>query len=180
MCQGEVLPIHIDVSSPTQSKQALEEGLLSALKNVISMISLIDLPDHLSDDERSKAASLLQELQAVIVGAQFVHSIQLLTYISTGDVLDTVDAMFTSGHLEALLQQLFQCLTAVDDLTVAVSIKADDLQDCRDEFLCVGKSVLCCFIDYKSLPVSSMAAGWGQRGHVPTVASRGGRQKGVR
>jgi len=103
------------------------------------MVSLKDLPDSLSDDQRNRAAVLLKELQAVIVGAQFVRSIQLLTYLSTSEVLESVSAMFLSGQLACLCQQLFRCLTGVDDLTVAISIKAEDLQECQDEFGSAGK-----------------------------------------
>jgi len=137
-CAGEVLPVHIEVSSSSHGKQ-VEEGLLSVLKKVVSMVSLKDLPDSLSDDQRNRAAVLLKELQAVIVGAQFVCSIQLLTYLSTSEVLESVSAMFLSGQLACLCQQLFRCLTGVDDLTVAISIKAEDLQECQDEFGSAGK-----------------------------------------
>jgi len=143
VCQGEVLPVHIEVSSPSQGKQ-VEEGLMSVLKKVVSMISVKDLPDSLSDDQRNRAASLLKELQAVIVGAQFVRSILLFTYVSTHEVLESINAGFHSGELATFFQQLFRCLTAVDDLTVAISIKAEDLQACRDELANVGKVVLPC------------------------------------
>lgn len=140
ICEGEVLPIHIEISSASQGRQ-VEEGLLSVLKKVINMISLRDLPDSLSDDQRNRAAFLLKELQALIVSAQLVRSIQLLTYMSTCEVLEAVNAMFMSGELAAIFQQLFRCLTGVNDLTVSISIKAEDLQDCRYELGFVGKVV---------------------------------------
>jgi len=144
LCEGEVLPIHIEVSSSSHGRQ-VEEGLLSVLKKVVSMISLKDLPESLSDEQRNRAAVLLKELQAVIVGAQFVRSILLLTYVSTCEVLESIVAMLLSGELSDLLQQLCRCLTGVDDLTVTVSVKAEDLQECRDEFGCVGKAMLLLF-----------------------------------
>lgn len=146
MCEGEVLPIHIEVSSSSQGKH-VEEGLLSVLKKVVTMLSLKDLPQSLSDEQRNRAAVLLKELQAVIVGAQFVRSILLLTYFSTYEVLESVIAMFLSGELTDVLQQLCRCLTGVDDLTVTISIKAEDLQECQDEFGCVGKVMLLLFYE---------------------------------
>lgn len=112
------------------------------LKKVVRMISVKDLPDDLSDDQRNRAASLLSELQAVIVGAQLVHSMLLLTYVSTPQVLESISARFMTGELAALLQQLFRCLMDIDDITVAVSIQAEDLQGCKDELEVVGKVVL--------------------------------------
>ena len=120
----------------------MEGGLLSVLKKVVRMISVKDLPDDLSDDQRNRAASLLSELQAVIVGAQLVHSMLLLTYVSTPQVLESISARFMTGELAALLQQLFRCLMDIDDITVAVSIQAEDLQGCKDELEVVGKVVL--------------------------------------
>jgi len=120
----------------------VEGGLLSVLKKVVRMISVKDLPDDLSDDQRNRAASLLSELQAVIVGAQLVHSMLLLTYVSTPQVLESISARFMTGELAALLQQLFRCLMDIDDITVAVSIQAEDLQGCKDELEVVGKVVL--------------------------------------
>lgn len=120
----------------------MEEGLLSVLKKVVRMISIKDLPDDLSDDQRNRAALLLNELQAVIVGAQLVHSMLLWTYVSTLEALESVSARFMSGELAAVFQQLFRCLMGIDDLTVAVSVQAEDLQGCRDELGFIGKVVL--------------------------------------
>jgi len=120
----------------------VEEGLLSVLKKVVRMISIKDLPDDLSDDQRNRAALLLNELQAVIVGAQLVRSMLLWTYVSTLEVLESVSARFMSGELAAVFQQLFRCLMGIDDLTVAVSVQAEDLQGCRDELGFIGKVVL--------------------------------------
>ena len=120
----------------------MEEGLLSVLKKVVRMISIKDLPDDLSDDQRNRAALLLNELQAVIVGAQLVRSMLLWTYVSTLEVLESVSARFMSGELAAVFQQLFRCLMGIDDLTVAVSVQAEDLQGCRDELGFIGKVVL--------------------------------------
>jgi len=120
----------------------VEEGLLSVLKKVVRMISIKDLPDDLSDDQRNRAALLLNELQAVIVGAQLVHSMLLWTYVSTLEALESVSARFMSGELAAVFQQLFRCLMGIDDLTVAVSVQAEDLQGCRDELGFIGKVVL--------------------------------------
>jgi len=141
LCEGEVLPIHINISSPSQDSRQVEQGLLAMLKNVVGMISLTDLPDGLSDDQRDRAASLLTELQAVIIGAQFVHSILLFTYVSSVDVVDSVSAMLVSGQLSTVFQRLFRCLTRLDDLTITVSVKTEDVQYCRDAFAYVGKIV---------------------------------------
>jgi len=134
-----VLPIHIEVSS--QSKQ-VEEGLLSVLKKVMRMISVKDLPEDLSDDQRNRAALLLSELQAVIVGAQLVRSMLLFTYISTLEVLESVSARFMTGELADVFQQLFRCLMDIDDITIVVSIQAEDLQGCKDELGFVGKALM--------------------------------------
>lgn len=134
-----MLPIHIEVSS--QSKQ-VEEGLLSVLKKVMRMISVKDLPEDLSDDQRNRAALLLSELQAVIVGAQLVRSMLLFTYISTLEVLESVSARFMTGELADVFQQLFRCLMDIDDITIVVSIQAEDLQGCKDELGFVGKALM--------------------------------------
>jgi len=142
LCSGEVLPVHIEVTSASQGGRELEEGIVSTLMKVVSMISIQDLPDGLSDDQRSRAAVLLQELQTMIVGARLVHSILLLCYMPTLELLDSVNATFMSGELTAILQQLFRCLTGVDDLTIAVSITAEDLQQCREALSHAGE-LLC-------------------------------------
>jgi len=137
LVSGEVLPVHIEVSSLSHGKQ-VEDGLLAALKNIVSMISVKDLP-HLSDEDLDKAALLLKELQAVIVGAQLVRSIEMFLYVSTCAVLDAVSVKFLSGELVDILQQLCRCLTGVSDLTVVVFIQADDLQACKQHLSCVGE-----------------------------------------
>ena len=106
------------------------------------MISINDLPSDLSDEQRNRAALLLNELQAVIVGVQLVRSMRLLAYVSTLEVLESVSARFMTGELAALLQQLFRCLMHIDDITVVVSIQAEDLQRCRNDFGFIGKIVL--------------------------------------
>jgi len=136
---GAVLPIHIEVSS--QSRE-VEEGLVSVLKKVVRMISVKDFPADLSEDQRNRAAVLLSELQAVIVGAQLVRSMRLLMYVSTLEVLESVSATFMTGELAAVFQQLFCCLMGISDITVAVSIQAEDLQGCKDELGFVGKLLL--------------------------------------
>jgi len=143
LCEGEVLPVHIELSSASQGKK-VEEGLMSVLKKVVSMVSVKDLPAELSDDQRNRAAALLKELHAVIVGAQLVRSILLFVYVSSHEELQSVNATFMSGELTAVFQQLFRCLTRVDDLTVDISIKAEDLQECSDELGCVGKVKTAC------------------------------------
>lgn len=122
----------------------MEEGVLSVLKTVVSMISPKDLPDGLSDDERNRAAFLLKELQTVIVGAHLVRSILLFSYMPTCEVLESVNAMFLSGKLAAVFQQLLRCLTGVSDLTVTISIKAEDLQQCKDELSFAGQLLCHC------------------------------------
>jgi len=112
------------------------------LKKVLHLISDKDLPDDLSDDQRNRAALLLSELQAVIIGAQLVHSMLLLTYVSTLEVLESVSGRFMRGELTTVFQQLFRCLMGIDDITIAVSIPAEDLQGCKDELELVGKVVL--------------------------------------
>lgn len=139
MYLGAVLPIHIEVSS--QSRE-VEEGLVSVLKKVVRMISVKDFPADLSEDQRNRAAVLLSELQAVIVGAQLVRSMRLLMYVSTLEVLESVSATFMTGELAAVFQQLFCCLMGISDITVAVSIQAEDLQGCKDELGFVGKLLL--------------------------------------
>lgn len=148
--------MHIELSSASQPGKHVEEGVLSVLKKVISMISLKDLPDGLSDDQRNRAAFLLKELQTVIIGAQLVRSILLFAYMPTCQVLQSVNVMFVSGELAGIFQQLFRCLTGIEDLTVAISIKAEALQQCKDDLSFVGMSLcgivyaynymyLCCF-----------------------------------
>jgi len=139
MYLGAVLPIHIEVSS--QSRE-VEEGLVSVLKKVVRMISVKDFPADLSEDQRNRAAVLLSELQAVIVGAQLVRSVRLLMYVSTLEVLESVSATFMTGELAAVFQQLFCCLMGISDITVAVSMQAEDLQGCKDELGFVGKLLL--------------------------------------
>ena len=139
MYLGAVLPIHIEVLS--QSRE-VEEGLVSVLKKVVRMISVKDFPADLSEDQRNRAAVLLSELQAVIVGAQLVRSMRLLMYVSTLEVLESVSATFMTGELAAVFQQLFCCLMGISDITVAVSIQAEDLQGCKDELGFVGKLLL--------------------------------------
>jgi len=139
MYLGAVLPIHIEVLS--QSRE-VEEGLVSVLKKVVRMISVKDFPADLSEDQRNRAAVLLSELQAVIVDAQLVRSVRLLMYVSTLEVLESVSATFMTGELAAVFQQLFCCLMGISDITVAVSIQAEDLQGCKDELGFVGKLLL--------------------------------------
>jgi len=139
MYLGAVLPIHIEVSS--QSRE-VEEGLVSVLKKVVRMISVKDFPADLSEDQRNRAAVLLSELQAVIVDAQLVRSVRLLMYVSTLEVLESVSATFMTGELAAVFQQLFCCLMGISDITVAVSMQAEDLQGCKDELGFVGKLLL--------------------------------------
>ena len=139
MYLGAVLPIHIEVLS--QSRE-VEEGLVSVLKKVVRMISVKDFPADLSEDQRNRAAVLLSELQAVIVDAQLVRSVRLLMYVSTLKVLESVSATFMTGELAAVFQQLFCCLMGISDITVAVSIQAEDLQGCKDELGFVGKLLL--------------------------------------
>jgi len=139
MYLGAVLPIHIEVSS--QSRE-VEEGLVSVLKKVVRMISVKDFPADLSEDQRNRAAVLLSELQAVIVGAQLVRSVRLLMYVSTLEVLESVSATFMTGELAAVFRQLFCCLMGISDITVAVSIQAEDLQGCKDELGFVGMLLL--------------------------------------
>ena len=129
---------------------------MSVLKKVVSMVSLKDLPDGLSDDQRNRVAVLLKELQTVIVSTQLVRSILVLTYMPTCQVLESVSDMFRSGELAAVFQQLFRCLMGVDDLTVAVSIRAEDLQQCKDELSFVGKLYSCLHVVVVLLAVSTV------------------------
>ena len=135
MCPGEVLPVHIEVTS-SSSQTDVEETVVSAVKKVMGMISI---QDGLSADQRSRAATLLAELQTVIVGARLVRSILLLCYVPTMERLEAVDDVYESGELASVLQRLFRCLTGVDDLTITISITADDLQQCRDALSHAGE-----------------------------------------
>jgi len=145
-----VLPVHIEISSPSSlHMKQVEEGLLSALRNIVSIISVKDLPENLSDDQRDRVAFLLKELQAVIVGAQLVRSIRLLTYVPTREVLQSLGARLTSGELAAIFQQLFCCLSGVDDLAVDLSVKVEDLQECKDQLGFIGMAAVLYMVPLK-------------------------------
>jgi len=97
----------------------------------------------------SAGSSCLPVERAAIVGAQLVRSIRLLTYVPTREVLQSLGARLTSGELAAIFQQLFCCLSGVDDLAVDLSVKVEDLQECKDQLGFIGMAAVLYMVPLK-------------------------------
>ena len=98
------------------------------------MISMKDKLEQLSDEDRSCVSDLLQQLQAVFVGACITESILLFTHLLTSEILHSVHEMYDSGQLTVIVRDLFRCLTKDETLTVEVQIGADMFKECEDGF----------------------------------------------
>lgn len=95
--------------------------------------------EEMSDEEKNVARDLVQQLQAVIVGACVTESILLFTHVFTTDILQSIHEMFDSGQLTEVVRDLFRCLSKDKDLTVEVEIGAELFQECENGFADDGK-----------------------------------------
>jgi len=129
---GEILLVHV-TTDPADS----EECIVQMLRKVISMEKKIE---QLSDEDRVCVNNLLQQLQAVVVGARITQSILLITHLLTTQVLSSVCEMYSSSQLSVVVRDLFHCLAKDDDLTVQVEIDAAAFQQCEDGFADDGMS----------------------------------------
>ena len=114
----------------------------SIVKMLTKMISMEDKLEQLSDEDKSCVNDLLQQLQAVFVGARITESISLFTHLLTSEILQSVHEMFDSGQLTVIVRDLFRCLTKDETLTVEVEIGANAFKECEDGFADDGKCVL--------------------------------------
>ena len=121
-----------------------EESIVKMLTKVMSMK---DKLEELSDEQKSFVNDLLQQLQAVFVGACITESISLFTHLMTSEILQSIHEMYESGQLTVIVRDLFRCLTKDDGLTVEVEIGADAFKECEDGFtddgICMVTAVLC-------------------------------------
>ena len=105
------------------------------------MISMEDKLEQLSDEDKSCVNDLLQQLQAVFVGARITESISLFTHLLTSEILQSVHEMFDSGQLTVIVRDLFRCLAKDETLTVEVEIGADVFKECEDGLADDGKCI---------------------------------------
>lgn len=134
--RGEILPIHVKVQPEDK-----EKGIVEMLKK---MISMKDKLEELSSSERSCANDLLQQLNAVLVGACITDSITMFVHLLTSEVLGSVRDMFDNGQLTIIVRDLFRCLSRDESLTVEVEIGADLFVECEDGFADDGSFYISC------------------------------------
>ena len=131
---GEILTMHVT----TQPADA-EKSIVAMLRKVVSMKETLE---ELSNEEKTCVNDLLQQLQAVFVGACITESISLFTHLMTSEILQSIHEMHESGQLTVIVRDLFRCLTKDEALTVEVEIGADVFKECEDGFTDDGTCML--------------------------------------
>jgi len=128
---GEILTIHVKTQPADKEKH-----IVTMLQKLLPMSKEFE---EMSDEEKNVARDLVQQLQAVIVGACVTESILLFTHVFTTDILQSIHEMFDSGQLTEVVRDLFRCLSKDKDLTVEVEIGAELFQECENGFADDGK-----------------------------------------
>ena len=141
------MPIHVTVQPEDREKE-----IIATLKKMISMKEKIE---ELSSGERSCASDLLQQLQAVLVGACITGSITLFVHSLESEVLGSVREMYNTGQLTVVVRDLFRCLTKDGNLTVEVEIVAEMSEECEEGF--ADNGMRCCTPIYLCLVTATSA-----------------------
>jgi len=130
----------------------MEQSIVTQLRNLLPMMEEFENMsseerndllrrefEEMSSEERSRVIDLLQQLQAVCIGASITESILLFTHVLTTETLQSVREMYESGQLTVIIRDLFRCLAKDENLTVEVQIGAELFKECEDGFADDGK-----------------------------------------
>jgi len=128
---GEILTVHV-TTHPAEK----DACIVTMLTKLMSMKTELE---QLSEQERSHATDLLQQLQAVIIGARITESVLLFAHLMTSESLKSVHEMYESGRLNDIVRDLFRCLAKDEALSVEVEINGDSFSECEDGFAEDGK-----------------------------------------